>query len=475
MTRINPLYPITELTQAQYDALGVKDPGILYAIPLDGVSPSHQRPAPGSTLPCVMITQADYDELGTYDGNTLYCIGQPGPVYDETKIAVVLLDENDEPTDTVEYFDTIRGAQSYLYSADSSNRYLLYIGENAGITELAQNALASTTTLQKVRIPDSVISIGSTAFTDCSNLTRIDGMNNVSSIGNGAFNGCSSLKSVNLPDALIAIGHNAFQYSGLESIIIPDGVTSELYQICLGCSDLKSATIGASVSKIYTNAFKDCTSLTNVLIKDGVSEISNNSFRNCLSLSSISIPHSVSAMDTVFAECSNLAEIIVDAKWGDITPTSWYPPTTPYCWDAPNATITWTRGYPAIKISNGSSVVKYTDNIGEASNFVHNGSSGDRYYVEISGNTVTSVGGFANSQYLYGISMNADSITTIADGACYGCYNLATVEIGASVSSIGNSSFANCTNLSTIKIHQPENSISGAPWGATNATVVWTG
>lgn len=471
MAEINPLYPIKELTQAQYDALGVKDTNTLYAIPLDGVTPSHKAPVSGRTLPCILITQADYDEIGTYDGNTLYCIH----AYDETKIAVVLLDGNDKPTDHIAYFDTIRSAQSYLYNADSSNRYLLYIGENAGITEIAQNALSSTTTLRRVRIPDSVLSLGAGAFQESANLARIDGMGNVSSIGNNAFNRCLNLKSVNLPDALITIGNNAFQYSGLESIIIPDSVTSELYQICLGCADLENATIGASVSKIYTNAFKDCTSLTNVLIKDGVPEISNNSFRNCLSLTSISIPHSVSAMDSVFAECTNLSEIIVDAKWGDITPTSWYPPTSSYCWGAPNATITWTRGYPAIKIMNGISVVKYTDNIGEASNFVHNGYSGDEYYVEISGNTVTSVGGFANSQYLYGMSMNADSITTIADGACYGCYNLATVEIGASVSSIGNSSFANCTNLSTIKINQPESSISGAPWGATNATVVWTG
>ena len=471
MAQINPLYPITELTQEQYDALGVKDANTLYAIPFDGVPPSHQRPAPGSTLPCILITQADYDELGTYDGNTLYCIH----AYDETKIAVVMLDGNGNPTDHIAYFDTIRSAQSYLYSADSSNRYLLYIGENAGITELAQNALVGTTTLRKVRIPDSVISIGSAAFQECSNLETINGMNEISSIGDNAFNRCLNLKSINLPDALITLGHNAFQYSGLESIIIPDSVTSELYQVCLGCAGLKSATIGASASKIYTNAFKDCTNLTSVLIKDGVTEISNNSFYNCSSLTEIHIPNSVTKMDTIFAECTNLSQIIVDAKWGDVTPTYWYPPTTIYCWGAPNAQVIWARGYPAIKISNGSLVVKYTDNIGEASNFVHNGSSGDRYYVEISGNTVTSVGGFANSQYLYGMSMNADSITTIADGACYGCYNLATVEIGASVSSIGSSSFANCTSLSTIKINQPENSISGTPWGAPNATVVWTG
>lgn len=269
--------------------------------------------------------------------------GAPAPSYDETRIAVVLLDGNDKPTDQIAYFYTIRNAQSYLYRADSSNRYLLYIGENAGITELAQHALANTTTLRRVRIPDSVLSLGLGAFQDSANLARVDGMGNVNSIENYAFNGCSSLKSIDLPETLVTMGRGVFYNSGLESIVIPDSVTSELTAICEDCANLISATIGENVSKLSTNAFRNCTHLSAVTIKNGVPEMLGDPFYSCTSLTEIWIPNSVTAMQTVFTDCTNLATIVVDAAWGHILPTYWYPPATTYCWGAPNAQITWLR------------------------------------------------------------------------------------------------------------------------------------
>lgn len=56
-----------------------------------------------------------------------------------------------------------------------------------------------------------------------------------------------------------------------------------------------------------------------------------------------------------------------------------------------------------------------------------------------------------------------------------GCTNLKSVTLPSSIESIGNNVFALCGSLETITINKPENSISGAPWGATNATIVWTG
>ena len=46
-------------------------------------------------------------------------------------------------------------------------------------------------------IPDSVTSIGSSAFYNCSSLTSVTIPDSVTSIGGAAFNGCSSLTTVN--------------------------------------------------------------------------------------------------------------------------------------------------------------------------------------------------------------------------------------------------------------------------------------
>lgn len=51
---------------------------------------------------------------------------------------------------------------------------------------------------------------------------------------------------------------------------------------------------------------------------------------------------------------------------------------------------------------------------------------------------------------------------------------MTTINIPSTIQSIGSTAFEN-TKITTINIDKPANSISGAPWGATGATVNWTG
>ena len=66
------------------------------------------------------------------------------------------------------------------------------------------------------------------------------------------------------------------------------------------------------------------------------------------------------------------------------------------------------------------------------------------------------------------------TIQTIGTYAFSGT-NIVTFDVPRSVVSIGEGAFEDCENLTTVMIHGDEDSISGAPWGATNATIVWTG
>lgn len=89
----------------------------------------------------------------------------------------------------------------------------------------------------------------------------------MSSIGPGAFNYCYSLESITIPESVTSIGSEAFNYCcGLRSVTF--GENSQLTSIgdyaFLGCYSLESITIPASVTSIGEWAFVECYRLVEV-------------------------------------------------------------------------------------------------------------------------------------------------------------------------------------------------------------------
>ena len=162
-------------------------------------------------------------------------------------------------------------------------------------------------------IPEGIKQIAGGAFYYCSSLTSITIPNSVTSIGGGAFNRCTSLTSITIPNSVTSIGEGAFgDCSGLTSITIPNSVTS-IGEWAFGyCSRLTSITIPNSVTSIGSSAFYDCTSLTSVTIGNGVTSIGHYAFYDCTSLTSITIPNSVKWIgDCAFDGCSSLTSITI--------------------------------------------------------------------------------------------------------------------------------------------------------------------
>jgi len=131
--------------------------------------------------------------------------------------------------------------------------------------------------LTEITIPESVISIGPSAFYGCEGLTSITIPESVISIGVCAFFGCVNLKSVSIPksSSLTFIGKNAFFYcKGLTSITIPESVTSIGNLAFSYCINLTTITIPESVTSIGDNAFGGCDALKGNCI-DGVCYLGN--------------------------------------------------------------------------------------------------------------------------------------------------------------------------------------------------------
>ena len=168
-------------------------------------------------------------------------------------------------------------------TVDENN--LVYHSINDCLIETATGTLIFG--CQSSVIPDSVTSIGDSAFTLCSGLTSITIPNSVTNIGAFAFDCCTGLTSIIIPDSVTSIGEGAFAGSGLTNITIPDSIMSISDWAFYECKDLTSITIPDSVTSIGSRAFYGCTGLTSVTIPDSVTSIGSSAFYNCTGLTDV--------------------------------------------------------------------------------------------------------------------------------------------------------------------------------------------
>ena len=170
------------------------------------------------------------------------------------------------------------------------------------IIETASNTLI--TGCKNTIIPNSVKSIGESAFYKCTELTSITIPNSVKNIGSHAFSRCKGLTSVTIPNSVTSIGQHAFENcSSLTSVTIGNGVTSIGDWAFLDCSELTSITIPGSVTKIGKSAFAGCKGMKSATITNSVTSIGEFAFNGCIGLTSVTAMRT----DPSKYNCSNYA------------------------------------------------------------------------------------------------------------------------------------------------------------------------
>jgi hypothetical protein len=214
-----------------------------------------------------------------------------------------------------------------------------YSGTTYSVTRIGDMAFYVCSDLISLHIPNSVTSIGYSAFF-CCGLISLHIPDSVTSIGAGAFEGCRELVSINIPDRVTVLAYNVFSdCRKLTSIRIPDGVTiigegafalcSSLTSITIPnsvthikdfsfthCSILTSIRIPDSVTIIGRSAFSGCSSLTSLYIPAGITTLYYGAFEGCRSLTTVSIPGSVTYIEEhVFESCNDLK--IIELGWND--------------------------------------------------------------------------------------------------------------------------------------------------------------
>ena len=186
------------------------------------------------------------------------------------------------------------GITSIGGGAFSYNKGLTSITIPESVTSIGWTAFEETG-LTSVAIPESVTSIGSFAFTG-TDITSVSIPKSVTYIGQGAFSRCQNLTSVQVEEgnpvydsrgncnAIIETASNTL-IEGWEFSSIPNSITSLGEGAFSGCYDMKSFNIPSSVTRIGSEAFWGC-GLTSVSIPESVTSIGTYAFY-CTSLKSM--------------------------------------------------------------------------------------------------------------------------------------------------------------------------------------------
>ena len=330
------------------------------------------------------------------------------------------------------------------------------------VKEIGDKAFYECSALASVIIPNSVMSIGNSAFSCCESLTSIrveDGNtkydsrdncnaiietttntlikgcqntiipNSVTSIRGFAFSDCSGLISVTIPNSVTSIGEFAFcKCKDLTSIIIPNSVTSIETLIFYGCKSLTSIIVqnGNPIFDSRNNCNAIIVTETNTLIlgcqnttiPTSVTSIGYWAFNGCSSLTSVTIPNSITSiagyvLEGAFWYCSSLTSITIPTSVTSI-------------------------GYA---VFNGCSGL--TSLVVEKGNFMYDSRENCNAIIETATNTL--IRGCENT-------IIPTSVTRIGHNAFNGCSGLTSLTIPNSVTSIGEYAFWGCENLTSISI-----------------------
>ena len=343
------------------------------------------------------------------------------------------------------------------------------------VTEIGSSAFYTCGKLASVTIGDSVTTIGSYAFLDCKSLKEFKGKfatedgrslivdntiiayanasgttytipDSVTTIGNSAFYKCTSLTSVNIPDSVTTIGNSAFyNCNSLTSVNIPDSVTTIGEWAFFGCTSLTSVNIPDSVTTIGDSAFSYCYSLKKVYCYATIPpSLGSNAFYNNASGRRI----------YVYEECVELYKSV----WGDYkdsihTNGENCPDTITIEYTTSDGNTINSSALPIISNSyeNGVGTLVVVGKISQIPNSAF--SNCDSLTSVTIPDSVTSIGNYAFYDCTSLTSVNIpDSVTKIGYEAFRYCTSLTSVNIPDSVTTIGSYAFRNCNSLTSVNI-----------------------
>ena len=308
------------------------------------------------------------------------------------------------------------------------------------VTSIEEHAFRSCGKLISVTISDAPVDISDGAFESCSALTEVNLGNSVLSIGSNVFHNCTSLTSVVIPSSTASIGYRCFGgCTSLDSVTIGNGVETIGESAFNGCSALDSITIPDSVTSIQSTTFANCVSLATVIIGDGVSSIGMDAFEDCSALTDITIGNNVESIGSyAFKDCTSVTSISIPKKVDNISGIAFDGCTNLSAINvAPDNATYWS--FEGVLFNNDKKTLLRCP-------------EGKTGYFAVPDTTVSIFpNAFKNCKKLNSVTVS-DGLTSIGIYAFESCTSLESITLPNSVTGIGYYAFYGCSKLSSFVI-----------------------
>ena len=209
----------------------------------------------------------------------------------------------------------------------------------SSLTTISSNAFWGTG-LTSVVIPNSVTTMGTSIFVDCINLASatlpINGT--INTVPQGTFVNCTSLTSITIPSNYTIIGIDCFTVSGLQTVVLNEGLVTIRTQAFYGCRSLRGTlTIPNTVVSIFPRAFEKTGAAPsgsnefNVIIGSSAINLQSHCFYESYAKSFTFIPGNLITIGPgVFFGCIYLTNLSIPNSVTIINPYSIDPNNNPY-------------------------------------------------------------------------------------------------------------------------------------------------
>lgn len=316
----------------------------------------------------------------------------------------------------------------------------------SGLTSIPE-ALFEGTGLKTITLPESVTSIGSWAFANCTKLEQVSFPAGLTLIDLCAFENCTALTAVTLPKRLTELGSEVFKNcSALKSVWIPKSLTNNgLGDGFKGCTALTDITFETGITKIADRQF-DGSPIKSITIPGTVTTIGMSAFSGCANLTAIDLPSSVTEIDgyafsstglTAVTLPKHLRKLGTDAFTGCTALKSVFIPLSLQTASSPFRKCT------------ALTDVTFEDGRTKLPNTLLEDSGIRQLTVP---QTVTQIGysAFAGCTQLTAITLPA-GLWELGSEAFKGCTALTGVALPDSLTALSHGAFENCTSLTAVE------------------------